>query len=163
MIKIGLATSNKQLKHIQSLADTIWREHYTPIIGNEQVDYMLDKYQSASAMKSQIEEGYSYYLVHKNEELVGYFSIQKRGDSMFLSKLYLLKSNRGQGLGKAAMDYINQQAKAMDCSRITLTVNRHNKNTIRAYGALGFSNIGEQVMDIGKGYVMDDYLLEKKL
>ncbi len=163
MIKIGHVKSEKQLRQIESLADTIWREHYTPIIGEEQVDYMLYKFQSVSSMHSQIKEGYGYYLVHMNEIPVAYFSIQKRGDAIFLSKLYVLKTYRGQGLGKASMNYIIQQAKAMECSKITLTVNRHNENTINAYSALGFKNVGEKIADIGDGYVMDDYLLEKSL
>lgn len=163
MIKISPATSELQLQKIESLAETIWREHYIPIIGKEQVAYMLENFQSLAAMQSQIDEGYFYYSVYKNQEMVGYFSIQKRDDAMFLSKLYLLKSHRGEGLGKASMDYIHQQSKALKCAKITLTVNRHNKNTIRAYEALGFKNIGEKVTDIGNGFVMDDYLLEKKL
>lgn len=163
MIKINLAKTEKHLQQIESLADTIWREHYTSIIGEEQVAYMLQKFQSVSAMNAQIKEGYDYYLVHKNETPVGYFSIQKRGKSMFLSKLYVLKLYRGQGIGKASMDYINEQAKAYGCKKITLTVNRNNENTIRAYGALGFKNVGEQMADIGEGFVMDDYILDKVL
>lgn len=163
MIKISLATSQEQLKQIETLADNIWREHYTPIIGKDQVDYMLEKFQSVNSMKSQIDEGYSYYLVHKNDNPVGYFSIQKRDNTMFLSKLYVLKSYRGQGLGKASMDYIHQKTRSMGCTKISLTVNRHNKNTIRAYSALGFENVGEKVADIGNGFVMDDYLLEKNI
>jgi len=163
MIKITSVTSTTLLQQIESLADIIWREHYTPIIGKDQVDYMLEKFQSVTAMHAQIEQGYAYFLVHKNGTAVGYFSIQKRDDTMFLSKLYVLKNYRGQGLGKASMDYIHQQAKAMGCNSISLTVNRHNKDTIRAYGALGFENVGEQIADIGNGFVMDDYLLKKKL
>lgn len=163
MIKISPVKTKAQLAQIEALAEIIWREHYTPIIGKEQVDYMLEKFQSVATMQSQIDEGYSYFLVEKNNKAVGYFSIQKREDAMFLSKLYVLKSDRGQGLGKASMDYITQQAKASGCAKISLTVNRHNNNTIRAYGALGFENVGELVADIGNGFVMDDYLLEKTL
>ena len=163
MIKIGLAKSEQQLRQIESLAETIWREHYTPIIGRDQVNYMLYKYQSVSSMHAQIKEGYEYYLVHKNETPVGYFSIQKRDNAMFLSKLYVLKSHRGEGIGKASMDYIKEQAKALRCTKITLTVNRNNKDTILAYSALGFKNVGEQIADIGDGYVMDDYILDKVL
>src|SRR5210317_552378 len=102
MIKITSVTSTTLLQQIESLADIIWREHYTPIIGKDQVDYMLEKFQSVTAMHAQIEQGYAYFLVHKNGTAVGYFSIQKRDDTMFLSKLYVLKNYRGQGLGKAS-------------------------------------------------------------
>ena len=155
--------TENQLAQIEVLADTIWREHYIPIIGKAQVDYMLTTFQSVESMQAQINAGYSYYIVEKNQTPVGYFSVEKREEALFLSKLYVLQSYRGQGIGRASMDYITQQARATACSKITLTVNRYNQNTIRTYEAFGFKNVGEQVADIGNGFVMDDYLFEKTI
>ena len=61
---------------IQVLAVSIWNEHYTPIIGAEQVVYMLDKFQSVKAMEAQVNDGYVYYCVKNEGLLVGYFSIK---------------------------------------------------------------------------------------
>ena len=51
---------------IQALAEKaneIWHEYFIPIIGLEQVEYMIDKYQSVKGLTQQINEGYSYYFV----------------------------------------------------------------------------------------------------
>ena len=42
-----------------------------------------------------------------------------------------------------------------------LTVNRENAGSIAAYLAMGFRKVREQVTDIGEGYVMDDFIMEK--
>ena len=92
MAKFNIATTRKQFKAIAQLANIIWREHYIPIIGLEQVDYMVKNYQSAEAMHSQHQNGYEYYMIYYNDLLIGYISIKKEDDSLFLSKIYVLKS-----------------------------------------------------------------------
>ena len=82
---------------------------------------------------------------------------------MFLSKLYVLRDFRGQGLGKTAMHFIENQAEQNNCSKITLTVNKYNTNSIKVYEKNGFINTGAVVIDIGNGFVMDDYTMEKIL
>lgn len=163
MISIKVVDTPEQLKAIETLAKTIWTEHYTPIIGEDQVTYMLHKFQSVETMNTQIAEGYGYYSIEYKNQLKGYFSIQKRAHKLFLSKLYVLKSERGLGLGKTAMQFIIDQAKLLNCTCIALTVNRFNTNSINAYLKMGFENKGEVIQDIGQGYIMDDYILEKNL
>ncbi|OIQ30446.1 MAG: GNAT family N-acetyltransferase [Bacteroidetes bacterium MedPE-SWsnd-G2] len=163
MIEIKLVHQLPELNLVETLAKEIWTEHYTPIIGRAQVAYMLNKFQSVETMSNQIDEGYQYYAILHDDKMKGYFSIQKREHKLFLSKLYVLKSQRGLGLGKAAIQYITKQAPQLDCDCIALTVNRFNKKSIKAYEKMGFTNIGEVVMDIGEGYIMDDYILEKKI
>ena len=41
MLQVVIATTN-DLNTVAELAKTIWNIHYVPIIGQEQVDYMLD-------------------------------------------------------------------------------------------------------------------------
>jgi RimJ/RimL family protein N-acetyltransferase len=48
-------------------------------------------------------------------------------------------------------------------NKIALTVNKNNVNSIKAYEKMGFKNVGSVVQDIGSGYVMDDYKMEKTL
>lgn len=163
MTKFIPATTQKQFKDISVLADVIWREHYTPIIGNDQVDYMVKNYQSADAMHSQYMDGYQYFMVYYNNQLVGYLSFKKQEDSLFLSKIYVSKDYRGQKIGKAAMLFVQEKAISMHCKSITLGVNRFNENSIAAYEKMGFKNVGEMITDIGNGFVMDDYKMEKLL
>lgn len=161
MTQINRAKSPIHFQQIADLANTIWTEHYTPIIGQDQVTYMLDKFQSVEAIKKQILEGSEYYVLTYEEKPSGYFCISGKKDSLFLSKYYVLKTYRGKGIGKMAMQYIKRRAEELAYTKITLTVNKNNHNAIKAYEKMGFQKIKAIIQDIGNNYIMDDYLLEK--
>lgn len=163
MPAIKPARNRTDYEIIANLAHHIWTEHYTPIIGSSQVAYMLEKYQTLTAIEHQVNQGFSYYLLHDHHQPIGYFAFQKKEDTLFLSKLYVLKNQRGNGIGKIALSFLEKQAMELDLSRIQLTVNKHNAVAIKAYLKMGFKNAGAIVQDIGHGYVMDDYALEKVL
>jgi len=153
--------SIEDIKIIASLANSIWNEHYKPIIGLEQVTYMVEKFQSVEAISSQIkEDGFEYYRIDHAFEPSGYIGIKRAGDELFLSKFYILKSRRGKGLGKRGKDFIIERAKAVGAKCISLTVNKGNINSIKAYEKMGFKNLGPVVADIGNGYIMDDYMMK---
>ena len=62
-MKLERVESPEQIAAVAALAREIWMQHYIPIIGAAQVEYMLAKFQSAEAIARQIaEEGYEYYL-----------------------------------------------------------------------------------------------------
>ncbi len=161
MARFRKATVEKDFKAIAALADTIWKEHYTPIIGAAQVDYMLERFQSAGAIAGQVKGGMHYFLIREGSLPVGYLAFEIRGRELFLSKIYLLRSHRGLGLGRDAMAFISGKAREMGCTQIALTVNRHNHHSIEAYTKMGFRNAGPVVTDIGGGFVMDDYRMVK--
>jgi GNAT superfamily N-acetyltransferase len=142
---------------LEALALPIWREHYTPIIGKEQVDYMLQKFQTAHAIEGQIREGIHYFfLQNPEEENIGYLSVVYRPEDLFLSKLYLLKTFRGQGWARVALEFVKTLARNKNLERITLTVHKQNPS-VKAYQALGFEILEPVTTDIGGGYFMDDY------
>ncbi len=88
---------------IAVMARKIWSEHYTPVIGKAQVDYMLVKFQSPEAISEQINNGYEYYLVRQNGQNVGYFALVpcKAGNRAQLSKIYVSANARRTGIGQA--------------------------------------------------------------
>lgn len=161
-IKIVKVTDDKLVAKVEELADGIWREHYTPIIGIDQVEYMLDKIQSKDAIVKQIQdEGYLYYLLQdKNGRWVGYFAVIPRKDELFLSKFYIRAKYRGKGCGRHAMEFIKSIAKEKGLYKVTLVTNKRNTNTIGVYKRLGFVVTAPVVTDIGDGFVMDDYKME---
>ena len=161
MTNFSIASTKTQFADIAELADMIWREHYIPIIGLEQVDYMMKNYQSAEAMYSQFIDGYHYFMIYYNDQFVGYISIKKEEESLFLSKIYISKEYRGKKIGTSAMNFIEEKAIEMHCKSIRLGVNRFNVSAIAAYKAMGFKIIGEMITDIGNGFIMDDYKMEK--
>lgn len=151
----------EQAAELAALAKIIWEEHFTPIIGEKQVAYMLDKFQSEHAMRQQMDsEGYEYYFFLWDGEKAGYTGIRKDGDSLFLSKLYVKKEYRGRKISRAAIEFLLDCCHQENLKKIWLTCNKYNSNTLAVYKALGFTVARAQVTDIGEGYVMDDYVLE---
>ena len=157
--KVGLS----DLFVIEELAKIIWREHYMPIIGANQVEYMLANFQSVAVMQEQIDKGYNYFLMIYHQETVGYLSIRQEADAVFLSKIYLLKAHRGKGIARTAMDFVVSETKKAGLGLIRLTVNKNNTGSILAYEKMGFQNRGSVVTEIGAGYVMDDFVMEKEI
>lgn len=149
---------------VARLASEIWYEHYVPIIGREQVDYMVPRFQSQEAVLAQIGKGLQYFLIRLDGQPCGYLAIEPQPAErrMFLSKLYVLKSARQHGLGRQALGFIESRATAAGLDTLWLTVNKFNP-ALHAYERLGFANVAAVVADIGGGYVMDDYRLEKSL
>ncbi len=146
------------IKELASLACAIWHEYWTCILSPEQIDYMVENFQSEKAMKNQVEnENYTYYFITANNKNIGYFGISDKNEYLFLSKLYIKKEYRHKGIGQIAFEKIKEIANGQ---RIILTVNKHNTNTINAYKKWGFKTIDSVVTDIGNGFVMDDYIME---
>lgn len=161
MIKILKASTLPQYQTIETLAKEIWTEYYTSIIGIQQVVYMLNKFQSIAAIESQIDEGFEYFIIEIKGLSIGYLSVKKENSSLFLSKIYLSRSFRGLGYGKATLLFVENHARSNGLKKIRLTVNKNNTGSIKAYVNFGFVRVDDVVMDIGGGYVMDDYVLEK--
>ena len=160
---IETVTTKSQIKAIESLAHEIWHEHYTPIIGKAQVDYMLEKFQSVDAIAKQIDNGFLYFLCEHDNAPVGYMSVNIRGEELFLSKIYVASTNRRKGYGREMVAFLEELARKKALNKISLTVNRYNTNSIQMYEKVGFSICGSVTQDIGNGFVMDDYKMEKSI
>lgn len=157
-------TTSAHIDDIAALAREIWNEFYVPIIGRAQVDYMVAKFQSAAAMAAQIGDGYEYFMVQRDGVTIGYCAVIEKPDesALFISKFYLRASERGAGTGRACMEFIEQLARRRGLALLWLTVNKGNPS-VNAYKRLGFTIAAALVMDIGGGFVMDDYRMEKRL
>ena len=154
------AKTDSEIQDIAILANEIWHQHFIPIIGEAQVEYMVEKFQSYPAIKSQIKnDGYEYYQIFSRHTMAGYTGIHQENNALFLSKLYIKKDFRGQHLATKALDFLIQLCKERRLGKIWLTCNKYNSNTLAVYDHLGFVITDEQVADIGNGFVMDDYIL----
>ncbi len=157
-------TEPQEFETLERLAAIIWREHYASIIGLPQVEYMLQNFQQADQMFEQSKQpGYQYYIGMLQNNPMGYFSFSIQATELFLSKFYLTKACRGKGYGRAMLSYIEALAIKSRMDRIRLTVNKNNLGAISAYEALDFERVGSIVIDIGGGYIMDDFEYVKKL
>lgn len=154
--------TNKQIAAVADLARKIWTEHYPPIIGNEQTEYMLETFQSAEAITAQIRtEHFLYFLIEPENTPGGYLAVQPRADDLLLSKLYVEQKIRGRGIGRKTIQFTEELARELGKPAITLTVNRFNSGSIAAYSRWGFRITGTVKTDIGGGFVMDDYVMQK--
>ena len=157
--------TDEQIKELCELAKKIWNEYSICFINQEQIDYMLEKFQSEDAVKNQINfQRYQYFFLEEDGENFGYFALQPQKDSLFLSKIYIDKEHRGKGyVRKAFNNAIVEIAKEKELPKITLTVNKYNLPSIAVYEKLGFLRTKSVETDIGNGYIMDDYIYEFEL
>ncbi len=146
---------------LAKFADEIWHEYWTCILSEAQIDYMVDKFQSEKAIKEQIKnDNYEYFYILNDGKKSGYIGMSTKPDYLFLSKLYIKKEYRHQGLGIKAFDFIKEYAIIKNRKQIRLTVNKYNLNTINAYIKWNFKIIDSVVTDIGSSFVMDDYIMQ---
>lgn len=151
--------TDTQIETAAALADEIWHEFFPSVLTAEQIDYMVEKFQSARAMKEQMaSEGYKYFLLLNGGTRVGYTAIKHDTDGrLFLSKLYIKKEHRGKGYATEVFEFLKRYCRENGLSAVWLTVNKHNETAISVYEKRGFYRSGEGVTDIGNGFVMDDF------
>jgi len=155
-------TSNDQLQIVANLAKEIWPIAYANILSKEQLHYMLDRFYNLEALQKQVESGHVFYLAQsENHEFVGFVSyeINCEPNKTKIHKIYVLPKTQGTGMGKQLFEVVNTKAQENQQTAIFLNVNKYN-NAQNFYQKLGFTIIKEEVIDIGNGYVMDDYVME---
>lgn len=150
--------SVEQIQELFTVLQEIWKEVFTPIIGAEQVAYMLTNYQSIENITEEIANGAKYFLLTYQNLPVGYTAYEALNDQIYISKLYLHANYRGKGLMSAIFDYYESIA---GDKTLHLNVNQNNRQAIAVYEHRGFKRVGERYVDIGKGYIMNDFIYEK--
>lgn len=148
---------------IAQLAHTIWHAHYPPIIGMEQVNFMLNKMYNEEILSKYIKEGpQDFFIIRNEDEAVGFIALElKNPDELYLQKLYVLPEKHRKGIGAIAMNLalrVYPQAKS-----IRLQVNRQNHTAINFYFKFGFTIERVADFDIGVGYFMNDFVMHKQL
>ena len=159
-LKLVDGTNLEEMKELSAFATEIVKEHYDPLLGSVQNDYMLQMFQSVEAIKKQIQHGYRYYLGINQGKKVSFIAFYPNGDRMYLSKFYVHKNARGNGYASKMLSFIKEHTKKEGLKAIYLNVNKYNDTSIAIYKHLGFQQIAAEKNDIGNGYFMDDYVME---
>ena len=155
---------------LRALAETIWRQHYASIISVAQIEYMLAVRFSQDALREYTSAAGKWLeLLLVSGRAVGYCGYELASDggepscspAMKLGQLYLLESHRGLGLGRSMLHHIEGRTRENGGPVLWLQVNKRNTEAIGFYRSAGFEVLREAVMDIGGGFVMDDYLMAK--
>ncbi len=151
---------------IRDLASRIWREHYPGIITGAQIDYMLERMYAPEVMRDEIaRKGYRYVLAKRGNDPAGFAAYvhEPAEHAIKISKLYLLPSLHGKGIGRQMLQLVKDEALRAGARTVTLFVNKRNTKAILAYERFGFFKAREVVTDIGGGFVMDDYQMALQL
>jgi ribosomal protein S18 acetylase RimI-like enzyme len=147
---------------IQNLANITWPVAYGDIITPQQLDYMMELIYSKSALQKQMEKGQQFIIAYDEEHPVAFASYSPRENHpavIKLHKIYILPNQQGKGIGKSLINYVI--ADIAPVTTIQLNVNRNNK-ALHFYQKLGFKIIGEENVDIGNDFYMNDYVMELK-
>lgn len=148
---------------IQSLALEIWPDAYGHIITPQQMDYMLDMMYSVSALEKQINSNHQFIIGYYDGKPVAFasYSADHEIDSHYrLHKIYISTAMQGKGVGKQIIQYIIDNILTKGARTMELNVNRHNKAKL-FYEKLGFTVVRTEDNDIGNGYFMNDYVMQK--
>jgi diamine N-acetyltransferase len=149
---------------IRELTFQVWPQTYAALLAPEQIDYMLELMYSEESLQRQMKEEHSRFIfIYEEDNPVGFASYSEIEPAIFkLHKLYVLPGQQGKGSGKFMMDHILNEIKKEGATAIQLQVKRDNKARF-FYEKLGFYISKEIDLDIGNGYLMSDYIMEKKL
>jgi GNAT superfamily N-acetyltransferase len=150
-----------QVVRIKQLAYKTWPDTFKEILSLEQIQYMLNWMYNEEKLAEQISNGHEFYIIHDEQDL-GFIGVEfdhpERG-IMKIHKLYVLPDQQGKALGYQLFNFVKQRAIEKGISRIQLNVNRFNK-AVAFYDRVGFKIIKEEDIDIGEGYLMEDYVME---
>jgi GNAT superfamily N-acetyltransferase len=149
-----------------SLAREIWREHYPPIIGMAQTEYMLAQRYLPELIGEELAHDDIWWDVLTVDGQLAAFasSFRTEGDrALKLDKLYVHRSHQGKGYGRALIEHTCERAARLAYASVVLAVNKRNASAISAYTNCGFAIVEAVVKDIGGGFVMDDYVMRRSI
>ncbi len=151
---------------IQDIAYKAWPKAFASILKQDQIDYMLNWMYSEEGLERQLWiQNHLFALAYLDEIPVGFVGYEhnlNKTQSTKIHKLYLLPETIGKGIGQALLNYVQEKAINGENTSLVLNVNKFNK-AVDFYKKMGFVIIKEEVIEIGKGYIMDDYVMQKEL
>jgi len=155
--------SSEDISTIQDIAYKTWPDTYKNILSCEQLSYMLNLFYHKDVLQKQFEDNsFSFIISLTNNTSVGFatYSLISSDGQYKLHKLYILPESQSKGIGKFMLDFILSDLKNKNANHLTLNVNRNNK-AVEFYLNQNFKIIKEEDNDIGNGYFMNDYVMEK--
>jgi ribosomal protein S18 acetylase RimI-like enzyme len=162
-----IAFNSRAYEEIRTIAEQTWPIAYGQILSEFQLRYMLDKFYSIEALQSQITELKHQFLLATDESGKGigfasFSALPQLAQRFHLHKLYVLPNYQGKGIGAMLLQKIEDYIQVGTDVYLELNVNRFN-SAIAFYQKQGFEIIRTEDIDIGNGFFMNDYVMEKQI
>ncbi|HEX5802385.1 MAG TPA: GNAT family N-acetyltransferase [Azospira sp.] len=151
---------------IAALARTIWQSAYAEIITPAQIDYMLAQRYNAPRLLDELgTPGYWWDQAVVDGERAGFSScyLTETPGELKLDKLYVHPARQRGGIGAALIGRVLEHGRAAGCDTLLLAVNKQNSRAIAAYEKNGFAVRESVRVDIGGGFVMDDFIMARSI
>lgn len=153
----------QDIEMIRKLSQEVWPKTYASILVPDQILYMMELMYSEDALSKQMNSGHRFLIVYDELSPIGFASYNEIEQSIFkLQKIYILQQYQGRGAGGFVIEKIINEIKNSGATALQLNVNRKNKAK-NFYEKIGFNVIRKEQIDIGNGYFMNDYVMEKKI
>src|SRR5260221_1777462 len=164
MIEI-IAATFQDVQLIRQLAEQTFHVTYLPLQPKDKVDYLFDLMYNTSSLTAQMNKGQQFIWEKDETGYLGYASYEinyKDQDKTKIHKIYIMPTAQGKGVGKELVNHIGGIARLNKNTIFLLDVYRHNP-AVRFYEKIGFKKVEEQITEVGNGFVMDDFVMEKSI
>ena len=154
-----------ELSRVRAIADDVWPKTFREILSSEQIVYMMKMMYSPEVMEKEFASGYTFELLVIDGKDAGYmvYAPYEEPGTMKLHKLYLLEEYQGKGYGQKMLQHVIEAAEKLGFSLVILAVNKQNLKAQKAYARFGFEQYKSVQIDIGNGFIMDDYWLRYRI
>ena len=161
---VSLQTADA-LARVRAIADDVWPKTFREILSPEQIVYMMKMMYAPEVMEKELANGFSFDLLTIDGVDAGYmvYAPYDEPETMKLHKLYLLEEFQGKGFGQKMLHHVAEEARKRGFKFLILAVNKQNTKAQKAYERFGFKQYKAVQIDIGNGFIMDDYWLRYSL
>jgi GNAT superfamily N-acetyltransferase len=153
------------VERVARLAAEIWWRHYPGLISAGQIEYMLEQRYDPALIRAELQRHDLWWdKLEVGRTMVAFDScFRTDAATVKLDKLYVHPAHQRRGYGGFLIDHVCDRARGQGCSQVVLAVNKGNRSAMAAYLKYGFTVAEAVVKDIGGGFVMDDYIMVRRL
>jgi GNAT superfamily N-acetyltransferase len=153
------------VERVAQLAAEVWWHHYPALISTAQIEYMLRQRYEPSLIRAELQRRDLWWdKLEVGPSLIAFSSCFLAGaGAVKLDKLYVHPAHQRKGYGGLLIEAVCDRARANGCTQVMLAVNKGNSSAIGAYRKSGFTVAESVVKDIGGGFVMDDYIMVRRV